>query len=67
MAGALSGKAKLGIKLEVTDIATKQKKGEILLGTSSKFSEGIFGGTSGRQVEAVSEQIVNQLKELTSN
>ena len=67
MGGVLSGQAKLGAKLEVTDISSKQKKGELLLGTSSKFSEGIFGGTTGRQVEAVSEQIVTQLKEFTSN
>lgn len=67
MGGALSGKAKLGAKLEVTDISSNQKKGELLLGTSSKFSEGILGGTTGRQVKAISEQIVNQLKESTSN
>ncbi|PUA27202.1 MAG: hypothetical protein B0W54_20500 [Cellvibrio sp. 79] len=67
MAGAISGKAKLGARLEITDISSKQKKGELLLGTSSKFSEGILGGTTGRQVKAVSEQIVNHLKESTSN
>jgi len=67
MAGALSGKATLGAKLEITDLDSKQKKGELLLGTSSNFSEGILGGTTGRQVNAVSEQVVNQLKESTSN
>jgi hypothetical protein len=67
IAGAVSGKAKLGARLEITDISSKQKKGELLLGTSSKFSEGFLGGTTGRQVKAMSEQIVNQLKESTSN
>jgi hypothetical protein len=33
-----------------------------MLGTSSKFSEGVFGGTTGRQINATAVQIVTQLK-----
>ena len=62
LTGVLSGKAKLGAKLELVDIASNKNIGEILLGTSSKFSEGIFGGTTGRQVEAVATEVVNLLK-----
>ena len=62
LTGVLSGKAKLGAKLELVDIASNKNIGEVLLGTSSKFSEGIFGGTTGRQIEAVATEVVNLLK-----
>lgn len=61
-AGALAGKAKLGAKLTLTDIATNKNVGETDLGTSSKFSEGIFGGTSSKQIDALAEQIVASIK-----
>jgi|SRR3954462_11442308 len=61
-AGALSGKAKLGAKVTLTDIASNKNLGETDLGTSSKFSEGIFGGTSSRQIDALAEQIVTLIK-----
>lgn len=61
-AGALSGKAKLGAKVTLIDIATNKNVGETDLGTSSKFSEGIFGGTSSRQIDAMAEQIVALIK-----
>jgi hypothetical protein len=61
-AGALSGKAKLGAKVTLTDIASNKNVGETDLGTSSKFSEGIFGGTSSKQIDALADQIVALIK-----
>jgi Domain of unknown function (DUF4410) len=62
LTGVLSGKAKLGVKLEIVDIASNKNIGEVLLGTSSKTSEGVFGGTTGRQIEAVATEVVSLLK-----
>ena len=62
LTGVLSGKAKLGAKLELVDIVSNKNIGEVLLGTSSKFSEGVLGGTTARQIDAVATEIVSLLK-----
>lgn len=59
---APSNKAKLGAKLTLTDIVTNKNIRKIELGTSAKFSEGIFGGTSSAQIESLADKIVARIK-----
>jgi|GEM_PF-2526142 len=57
-----SNKAKLGAKLTLTDIVTNKNIRKVEIGTSSKFSEGIFGGTSSAQIESLADKIVARIK-----
>ena len=61
-AGVFAGKAILRAKVNLVNIASNENIGETTLGTSSKISEGIFGGTTGQQIEAVAQKIVSLLK-----
>ncbi|MET0357545.1 MAG: hypothetical protein ABW044_12260 [Cellvibrio sp.] len=62
MLAAPSNKAKLGAKLTLTDITTNKTIRKVELGTSAKFSEGIFGGTSSAQIENLADKIVARIK-----
>jgi len=58
VSGMMSGNALLRVKVELSDLQTKTKKGESILGTTSNAREGIFGGFTSRQIDAVSDSIV---------
>ncbi|RYY74217.1 MAG: hypothetical protein EOO52_15255 [Gammaproteobacteria bacterium] len=60
-AAATPERAKLGAKLTVTDIATGKSIRKAEFGTSAKFSEGIFGGTSTAQIENLADKIVSRI------
>jgi len=62
LAAKPSDKAKLGAKLTLTDIATNKNIRNLEIGTSAKFSEGIFGGTSSAQIESLADKIVARIK-----
>jgi hypothetical protein len=55
------GSARLGVKVELSDLETNQKIGESIFGTASSAKEGIFGGTTSRQIDAVSDSIVTMI------
>ena len=57
-----SNPAKLGAKLTLTDIVTNKNIRKAEIGTSSKFSEGIFGGTSSVQIDSLAEKIATRIK-----
>ncbi len=57
-----SNPAKLGAKLTLTDIVTNKNIRKVEIGTSAKFSEGIFGGTSSAQIESLADKIVARIK-----
>ena len=58
LSGMMSGNALLRVKVELSDLQTNTKNGESILGTTSSAKEGIFGGITSRQIEAVSDSIV---------
>lgn len=59
MAGVLVGDAELKLSVKIIDLASNQVIGESILDTRSEFSEGIFGATTSRQLEAMSKKIVS--------
>jgi hypothetical protein len=61
LTGVISGNARLGVKVELFDLETNQKIGDSNFGTSSSAKEGIFGGTTSRQIDAVSDSIVTMI------
>lgn len=61
MTGIMVGKARLQVKVELIELGTNQKIGESSFGTSSQTKEGIFGGTTSRQIEAVADSIVRMI------
>ena len=61
LTGVISGNARLGLRVELSDLQTNQKIGESIFGTSSSTKEGIFGGTTSRQINAVSDSIVTMI------
>jgi len=56
--GMMSGNALLRVRVELSDLQTNTKKGESILGTKSDAREGILGGITSRQIDAVSDGIV---------
>ena len=48
----------LRVRVQLSDLQTDMKKGESILETTSAAGEGIFGGITSRQVDAVSDSIV---------
>jgi uncharacterized protein DUF4410 len=58
LSGMMSGNALLRVKVELSDLQTNTKNGESILGTTSSAKEGIFGGITSRQIDAVSDSIV---------
>jgi hypothetical protein len=61
LTGIMSGTARLRVRAELTDLHSGQKIGESTFGTSSSTSEGIMGGTTSRQIEAVADSVVKML------
>ncbi len=60
--GIISGKARLQVRLDLSDLATGKKLGESRMGTTSNNLQGILGATTPRQIDAVAEQIATLLK-----
>lgn len=61
LSGVAGRSARLAVKVEVSDLETNQKISESKFGTSSSPSEGIFGGTTSRQIDAVADGIVTMI------
>src|SRR5690554_5877213 len=61
MAGVMVGDAELKLSVKFIDVATNQIVNESLLDTTSEFSEGIFGATTSRQLEAMAKKIVSMI------
>ena len=61
LTGVMSGNARLAVKVELSDLETNQKIGESNFGTSSSAKEGILGGTTSRQIDAVADSIVTMI------
>jgi hypothetical protein len=57
------GNARLQVKVELSDLQTNAKNGETVFGTTSTAMEGILGGITSRQIEAVSDSVVAFLQE----
>lgn len=66
MAGAMVGDAVLKLNVKLIDLADKRVIHESTLDTQSSFGEGVFGATTSRQIEAMSEKIVDILNSNTA-
>lgn len=67
MAGAMVGDAELRLNVRIVDLSTNQVIRESTLDTGSEFSEGIFGATTSRQLEAMSKKIVSFISSTKTN
>ena len=67
MAGVMVGDAELKLSVKLKDLATNQIVSESQLDTRSQFSEGIFGATTSRQLEAMSKKIVSMINTSSKN
>jgi len=67
MAGVMVGDAELKLRVKLIDLATNQIVSESQLDTRSEFSEGIFGATTSRQLEAMSKNIVSLINTSVKN
>lgn len=65
MTGIMVGKARLQVRVELIELGSNQKIGESSFGTSSQTKEGILGGTTSRQIEAVADSIVAMISKNT--
>lgn len=59
MAGVMVGDAELKLNVQLLESMTKEVISESVFDTRSEFSEGIFGATTSRQLQALSKEIVN--------
>lgn len=66
LAGVLSGKARLGVKVKLRDASTNEVIGESKFGTSSKISEGVFGGVTSRQIKAVAVSVAYMISDASN-
>jgi len=62
MAGVMVGDAELKLKIKVTELSSGNIIGESVFDTQSEFSEGIFGATTSRQLEAMAIKIFEYIK-----
>lgn len=60
-AGILVGHARLQVRVQLIDLRNGNMLEDTTFGTSSSSGAGIFGATTTRQIEGVSEAIVNML------
>ena len=60
-AGIAAGHARLEVHVVLTDIQTGNKFGDAEFGTKSSNWEGIFGGTTSRQIDAVAGRIIGMI------
>lgn len=67
MAGVMVGDAELMLNVKLVDLSTNQIVSESQLDTRSEFSEGIFGATTSRQLEAMSKNIVDIINSSAKN
>lgn len=67
MAGVMVGDAELMLNVKLVDLSTNQIVSESQLDTRSEFSEGIFGATTSRQLEAMSKKIVDIINSSAKN
>lgn len=67
MAGVMVGDAELMLNVKLVDLSTNQIFSESQLDTRSEFSEGIFGATTSRQLEAMSKKIVDIINSSAKN
>ena len=67
MAGVMVGDAELKLSVKLIDLTTNQIVSESQLDTRSEFSEGIFGATTSRQLEAISKEIVSIINSSAEN
>jgi hypothetical protein len=67
MAGVMVGDAELKLSVKLIDLATNKVVNESQLDTESQFSEGIFGATTSRQLEAMSKKIVSMIETSAKN
>lgn len=61
LTGIMAGEAKLSVRVELYDLQSGEIVGESKFGTSSNISEGVFGATTSRQIEAVAKSIAEML------
>ena len=59
MTGVMAGDAELKLNVQLLDSMTNEVISESVFDTRSEFSEGIFGVTTSRQLQALSKEIVN--------
>ncbi len=62
--GIIAGKARLSLLVKLSGLETNEVLNETSLGTASELKQGIFGGTTSRQVEAMSVKIVEMITSL---
>jgi hypothetical protein len=62
MFGIMSGKAVLNTDISLVENKTGEVLWKVHTDTSSKTTEGIFGGSTSSQIEALSDQIIKQLQ-----
>lgn len=63
MFGIMSGKAELNTDISLVENKTGEVLWKVHTDTSSKTSEGIFGGSTTSQIETLSNQIITQLQD----
>ena len=67
MAGVMVGDAELKLKVTVTELSSGNVIGESVFDTQSEFSEGIFGATTSRQLEAMAVKIIGYINSSVKN
>lgn len=60
-AGIAAGHARLEVHVVLTGIQTGNKFGDAEFGTKSSNWEGIFGGTTSRQIDAVADHVIDMI------
>ena len=63
MFGIMSGKAELNTDISLVENKTGKVLWKVHTDTSSKTSEGIFGGSTTTQIETLSDQIIRHLQD----
>jgi len=67
MAGAIVGNAQLMLKIKITELSSGKVIGESFFDTQSEFSEGVFGATTSRQLEAMAMKITEYINSTSKN
>jgi len=67
MAGVMVGDAELKLKVTVTELSSGNVIGESVFDTQSEFSEGVFGATTSRQLEAMAVKIIGYINSSVKN
>jgi hypothetical protein len=62
MAGVMVGDAELKLNVEIIELSSGNVIGKSVLDTQSEFSEGIFGATTSRQLEAMAVKVTEYIK-----